>query len=270
MTWNIQDSTGDGSNKFHDSNFLSILGKANIICLQETKKQIKTEGYISFNSNRKNSRSGGVCFLAENWLRKGISSIHCNECDDIVVIKLDKKFFKTDFDLFLIGFYISPPYSSYTKKTPDYTEKTFAAINQTCSKLRQKGEVLVCGDSNARTGQLPDYISSCHAGALHDIYNDIGLESDRDEPRNNSDPTTVEPHCQLFLDTIINNQLKILNGRTLGDSTGRLTCHKSNGSSTVDYFAVTSWARDHVESLVVTDFTSYSDHCPLLLKLNMF
>ena len=34
---------------------------------------------------------------------------------------------------------------------------------------------------------------------------------------------------QLFIDTVINNQLKILKGRTLGDTTGKLTCHKNNG-----------------------------------------
>ena len=270
MSWNIQDSVGDGSNKFLDQNFLDILQKANIVCLQETKKLVKIEGYISFNSNRKNSRSGGVCILAENWLRKGVSLIPCNECDDIVVAKLDKNFFRLDFDLYLVCFYISPPYSSYAKKTPDYTEKTFAALNNICSKLRQKGEVAMCGDSNARTGTLPDFISSSNAGAVHDIYNDIGLPIDCNEARNNQDTSTIEPHCQLFLDTVINNQLKILNGRTLGDSTGKLTCHKSNGSSLVDYFLISSWAREHVNSLQVKEFTSYSDHCPLVLCLTTY
>ena len=93
MSWNIQDSTGDGLNKFENTSFLAILKQANIICLQETKKQIKLEGYLSFNSNRKGSRSGGVCILAENGLRKGVSFVPCNESKDIVAIKLDKIFF---------------------------------------------------------------------------------------------------------------------------------------------------------------------------------
>ena len=128
----------------------------------------------------------------------------------------------------------------------------------------------MCGDSNARTGTLPDFISSSNAGAVHDIYNDIGLPIDCNEARNNQDTSTIEPHCQLFLDTVINNQLKILNGRTLGDSTGKLTCHKSNGSSLVDYFLISSWAREHVNSLQVKEFTSYSDHCPLVLSLTTY
>ena len=156
MSWNIQDSTGDGSNKFENQQFLSILEQANILCLQETKKQVKIEGYLSFNSNRKNSRSGGVCILVENRLRKGISLIPFKESEDIIVAKLDKHFFKLDFDLYLVCFYISPAYSSYAKKNPEYTEKTFSSLNSLCSKLREKGEVAMCGDANARTGNLPD------------------------------------------------------------------------------------------------------------------
>ena len=189
MSWNIQDSTGDGSNKFENKEFLSILKQANILCLQETKKQVKIEGYLSFNNNRKNSRSGGVCILAENDLRKGVSSVLCSESDDILVVKLDKNFFKLDFDLFLVCYYISPAYSSYVKKNPDYTANTFSALDSICIRLRQKGEVIMCGDANARTGKLPDYILSCNAPAIHDIYNDIGLEHDIEEPRNNSDLT---------------------------------------------------------------------------------
>ena len=93
MSWNIQDSKGDGFDKFQNDDFMKILEKGNIICLQETKKQIKVEGYISYNSNRQDSRSGGVCIMAENQLRKGVSLVHCNESDDIVVVKLDRNFF---------------------------------------------------------------------------------------------------------------------------------------------------------------------------------
>ena len=143
----------------------------------------------------------------------------------------------------------------------------FDALNTVTHRLLRKGELILCGDANSRTGKLPDYISSHHLGSTHDTYNEIGFETDTIEPRNNCDTTTVAPHCQLFLDFVINNQLKILTGRTLGDSIGKKTCHKWNGSSTVDYFVISSWARDLVNSLQVHDLNSYSDHCPLVLKL---
>ena len=266
-SWNIQDSVGDSTNKFEIDEFLSKITESNIICLQETKAQIKIEGFVSYNSNRKNSRSGGVCILANNCIRKGISRVNFSESEDIVAIKFDKHFFRLDFDLYLVNFYISPSTSQYVKRNPGYTENIFAALNSLSHNLLQKGELILCGDANARTGVLPDYITSYNSSSTHDIYDDIGFQPDLTETRNNCDTTTVSPHCQLFLDLVINNQLKILNGRTLGDSMGNFTCHKWNGSSTVDYFVISSWARDLVNSLRVHSLNSYSDHCPLELKI---
>ena len=156
MSWNIQDCRGDQTNKFEISEFLSIFSNYNIVCLQETKSQIKTEGYVSYNSNRKGSRSGGVCILAKNNLRKGISHISCTESEDIVAIKLDKYFFRLDFDLYLVCAYVSPATSTIVKRNPDYTNQTFDALNAITYRLKQKGEIIVCGDVNARTSTLPD------------------------------------------------------------------------------------------------------------------
>ena len=267
MSWNIQDSTGDLTNKFEISDFLSITKHNSIICLQETKSQVKIEGFVSYNSNRQSSRSGGVCILVNNNLRKGVSRVPFKESDDIIAIKLDKHFFRLEFDLYVICIYISPSTSSIVKKNPDYTNQTFDALNTLSRRLKQKGEIILCGDVNARTATLPDFISSYNSTSTFDIYNDIGYEADISEARNNCDKTSVAPHSQLFLDFVINNQLKILNGRTLGDSLGKTTCHKWNGSSTVDYFVASSWVRESVKSLQVLDLNSYSDHCPLVLKL---
>ena len=120
MSWNIQDSIGDQTNKFEVPEFLSVISNNSFICLQETKSQVKIEGFISYNSNRKNSRSGGVCILVKNDLRKGVSQIFCKESDDIVTVKLDKHFFRMEFDIYLTCFYISPITSSLVKKNPDY------------------------------------------------------------------------------------------------------------------------------------------------------
>ena len=50
------------------------------------------------------------------------------------------------------------PKVSYVKKNPDYTANTFSALDSICSRLHQKGEVIMCGDANVRTGKLSDYI----------------------------------------------------------------------------------------------------------------
>lgn len=267
LSWNIQDSVGDKANKFEVSDFLSIISDKSIVCLQETKALVKIEGFVSFNSNRKGLRSGGVCILAQNCIRKGITNVKCTESDDIVAVKLDRHYFRLDFDLFLICFYISPSTSSLVKRNPDYTNQTFNSLNAIAHKLKQKGEVILCGDANSRTASLPDFITSYNSSSTFDVYDDIGFEVDISEHRNNCDKIVVAPHSQLFLDFVINNQLKILNGRTLGDSMGKTTCHKWNGSSSVDYFVASSWVRDLVSTLQVKPLNSYSDHCPLLLNV---
>ena len=137
-------------------------------------------------------------------------------------------------------------------------------------KLLTKGEIILCGDFNSRTGTLPDYINTQNKSLPNNIYDDIGFDEDIHWPRNNSDKVTVAPHCQHLLDLVINNQMKILNGRTLGDSLGKFTCHKWNGSSCVDYFIASPHASCLGKSLRVLPLNSYSDHCPLLLNISAY
>ena len=266
MSWNIQDQKSDKTNKFEVLDFTKLFNKMDIICLQETKGTIKMPDYVAFNSNRKSSRSGGVAILVHQYIRKGITHVKCDETQDAAAIKLDKNYFKLQYDIYIITFYISPALSSYATKNLDYAINSFESVENIISRLSTKGQIILCGDANARTGCLSDYISET-SQINNDIYNDIGYESDMTHPRNNTDITT-NSYCHLLLDIITNNQLRIANGRTLGDCPGKFTCHKYNGSSTVDYFITSSEVVDSINSLEVLDFTSYSDHCPLLLNLN--
>ena len=63
--------------------------------------------------------------------------------------------------------------------------------------------------------------------------------------------------------------MHILNGRTLGDSLGELTCIKHNGASVVDYFAISPNSNKYIGHMSVLPLTPYSDHRPLALKLTL-
>ena len=55
-------------------------------------------------------------------------------------------------------------------------------------------------------------------------------------PRVSCDKSVVKQTGRwLIYIKCVDNQLYILNGRTLGDLTGQFTCHTPRGSSTVDY-----------------------------------
>ena len=72
VSWNIESRTSEGCSKFDDSEFLKNIIQNDIICLQETRGPVYLENHRSFNSNRENSKSGGVAILVKNELSRGM------------------------------------------------------------------------------------------------------------------------------------------------------------------------------------------------------
>ena len=61
----------------------------------------------------------------------------------------------------------------------------------------------------------------------------------------------------------------ILNGRTLGDLTGKFTCHTLRGSSVVDNFITCNSLSYLIFSINVYDISLFSDHCLISMKLKI-
>jgi ribosomal protein S2 len=51
----------------------------------------------------------------------------------------------------------------------------------------------------------------------------------------NSVDSVFNSQGQQLMDLCIASQLRVLNGRFIGDMLGNMTCYKPNGTSTVDY-----------------------------------
>ena len=85
-------------------------------------------------------------------------------------------------------------------------------------------------------------------------------------PRYSQDTANNE-HGTHFLNLVKNNQLTILNGRTLGDMTGNFTSIQKQGCSVVDYFATSQTINRDVSFMKVMVLTPYSDHKPLSMEL---
>lgn len=63
-------------------------------------------------------------------------------------------------------------------------------------------------------------------------------------------------------------QLRILNGRTIGDSVCRITYHNYIGASIDDYCICNSSFLQNIVSFNVGDFEpTFSDHCPIFVKI---
>ena len=73
-----------------------------------------------------------------------------------------------------------------------------------------------------------------------------------------------------LLEKCIDNQLFILNGRTLGDLIGQFTFHTPRGSCTVDYFIASRTLSNCIHSMRVHDLSIFSDHCMISTKIKLF
>jgi len=85
LSWNINDSrTSSEGSKAGDSDFTSVLTNHDIFCLQETKDCFTIPNYSCFNSNRPDSRSGGVCIGIKKSLAKGVAQFKTRGSHDII------------------------------------------------------------------------------------------------------------------------------------------------------------------------------------------
>ena len=266
LTWNIQSSISVNGSKFEDTDFTKLIDGYSILCLQETRQPVKFPGYRSLNKTRKDEKHGGVCTLIKNNISKGITLQQCS-IPDVVICKASKSFFKQPEDIFIINSYIRPANSS--SKTIDFSGlDQLKDLTEHINGLTNKGKVILCGDFNSRIGTDKDFITDI--SDARDTYIPLPEEILSHQPSlRNAEDLKDNSYKRPFLDMIINNGLTILNGRTTGDMLGKYTCLRPSGSSTVDYFIISTDINTSVMHMVVQPFTMYSDHKPLLLTLKI-
>lgn len=146
--------------------------------------------------------------------------------------------------------YLPPSNSSYTKKLDvDLIE----LIEKDISCFKQKGDVLICGDLNARTSTETDFI--VNDSSFHLPLFDSCKPDDQIMFRKNMDENTDE-RGKGIVDLCISNQLRIINRRFIGDLLGQYTCFNSHGQSTVDYLISNEELMNQLLYFKVSDFIS--------------
>ena len=114
---------------------------------------------------------------------------------------------------------------------------------------------MILGDFNGRTNTLEDYVPKDGNNFINDV-SDISLHP---KIRQNFD-TTINNHGRQLINICKNTDLRILNGRTKGDSLGRPTFHGKNGISTIDYIICDQDIFQNVNYFGVKQPTYLSDH----------
>lgn len=263
-SWNIEGLSG----KLNDSDFLSKIGQFDLISLVETwlidRSALNIDGFYSFSKCRKmpmNARrnSGGITILVKSSLRKGIKFFDKESCDDFVWWKLDKNFFHLARDVFVCSVYI-PPQNSPRERRLDLDH--FESLQESIYKFASLGEVILCGDFNARMGNLGDYV-----GDDSNFLNNTSFPIDR----RNSRDGFVNAYGKSLYDLCSGNGLIALNGRLKGDFVGQFTCHTYNGASVVDYTIVSHDLLPCISNFSVSSLTEFSHHCFLsfVMKVNV-
>ena len=163
--------------------------------------------YIPFSKTRQKAvnakkNSGGISVLLRPNIRKGVTYIDTNN-DYCIWMKFDRTYFGLDKDIFLCACYI-PPEGSNIYKQYQAKFNRFNIIEDETMKYKQKGNVLLMGDLNARSGVLDDFVD-----------------------KDNDDRLEIYSKCSHYQNNLINMckilQMRILNGRTIGDIKGNIT-----------------------------------------------
>ena len=269
------DIIGLGETHISDTYYANLEGYINIA--QSSRCKLKTA----------KKGSGGVAALVKKSVHKGIAHIKSPHVkNDIIWLKLCKKFFNLDSDLYICIIYISPEYSSYSKRQDG---DIFLNLEKDIAYFSLRGSVILTGDFNARTGLKIDFVNdvlSNHVPVPFDYPYDVTTCR-----RNNQDSSVN--NCNNYGESLLKicreARMRILNGRTVGDVFGKLTCHtrmrnlndpnvgdvfgkltchQYNGSSVVDYTIVNEGLLKHINYFRIHDWMeSISDHCPMSLSI---
>ncbi len=261
-SWNVH---GLG-NKLSDTEFCEILRENDINILLESwlnpQSLPRLEGYQTFSKTRPRNKktykyTGGICVLVKNQIAKGISFLKNTTSNNLLWMKLDRSFFKTDHNIFLCAAYIPP------EDSPQY-DNTFPTLENDIPLLAKDGQIMLIGDFNARTGNLKDYILS---DSLNHIPLPPNYTPDLPLPRNNMDSKTNQ-HGKELINLCIGNGLRILNGRIIGDLLGCCTSYQTLGASVIDYAVADPQLLKLISSMRVSPPSYLSDHAPITLTLS--
>ncbi|KAL5268106.1 hypothetical protein ACHWQZ_G002085 [Mnemiopsis leidyi] len=243
-----------------------LFDSQDFILLQETKEPVTMRNFCCFNTNRKNTKSGGVFIGVHKSLKPGIARVDTGTCEDIVIVKLKSDFFGLDKDLNLVNVYDSPKYGSFKKrKRAEEAEdhlSTIEKLQEILAEIPHTENIALFGDFNARTGAINDSLQN------HHFCNEPHIPIDLDNlPIRCNKDKKLNQNGRPFIELLQTFGLRILNGRTLGDIFGEPTCIQRHGVSTVDYVCLPNCLYQRVNYFKVGRQNLFSDHRPLHFSL---
>ena len=266
--WNVNGLHRRGENycKLDDKDLIVELTKYDIVGLVETHSMPdETPSLPDFkcftasrapNSNARKP-SGGISVYIKKDLAKGIT-YNERSGDHAIWLRLKKEAFNTHKDIYVGIAYLPPENSPYSKVNG---VDVLDILEEDILLLSAKGNIVLMGDVNGRTGKDLDFIAHDSTDYIP-IGDDFPYMCDSTPPHRANQDLVTNERGKGVMDLCVSAGLRILNGRFPGDSLGYYTCHKYNGSSTVDYGIVSESLLSSILFFHVhKNLSSFSDHC---------
>ena len=217
-----------------------------------------------FRSESENDESnrGGVAFCYKAQYENQIEVVKAYN-GDFLWIKLNAKYFDFSNDVYICIAYVPPENSPIWQRA---MFDPFDLLEQDIVRFSSRGTVIVGGDFNARTKTL----SEDELETSVKQWSNLPQFSSDDYilyQRNNSD-CVINNFGRSLIELCQSCQLRIVNGRTLGDCFGNYTCYHYNGCSVVDYALVQPSVFKIINYFQVKPLSYLSDHCPITLEFN--
>ena len=132
----------------------SYLTNCNLNGLQTISNEIETQLICRPKTKTNNRYFGGLAILCKQSIKPHIKILK-NSNPNYQWVKLEKDFFGFKTNLFICCVYDPPSNSSYSK---ELDHEILGHIEKEIEHFQKRGNVLLCGDFNARVGSENDFI----------------------------------------------------------------------------------------------------------------
>jgi hypothetical protein len=267
--WNIDGLKPKHIDKAQDEDFCEFINRHDIIGLCEThlspEKAFDYDNYQVRSIYRPRPKNalrdyGGISIIYKNCFKGKITVLQRKETN-YVWIQVKQDSLKREKDLFICFAHIPHTESSYFTKI---NYNILNCIHGNIMEYKNIGDVILLGDFNGRTGTMEDWVTDDTISHLPIEDNYI---TDKAIRHRKSHDSTVNERGRDIIDLCLSSQVRILNGRVVGDLQGKLTFYK-NGVSAIDLCMVDENMFNDVCYFQVNDLNRHlSDHCGISVKI---
>ncbi|CAG2230968.1 unnamed protein product [Mytilus edulis] len=188
--------------------------------------------------------------------------------DSIVWLNIKQGILTKNKSVYIACIYIPPVKSKYYKL---YDCDLYNELENSIELYSELGHVFILGDLNGRTGTLVDFLENddIHFTLKNRICGAFEYSADSVLPKRVNPDLNTNSYGSKIISMCKSSGLRIVNGRHKNGFSNDFTYCGPIGMSVLDYFIVPSFYFPNINQLIVSNFTTYSDHAFLHLELNL-